>query len=1269
MRCRGFPRVINLEILEARLLLTSSVGGDAGLRQADLANFADLWQPASQLSASSLATIDSLPSGTHRAKTFYLNLEQLDQVLEALPEESVAHSPGTVLPIIALPKPDGTAGRFKVSESPIMAPSLAARYPEIKTFVGQGVDDPLATVRLDRTPAGFHAQVLSPGGSYAIDPQGVSTVESYVSRDFGESSADFFDESLFSLSEGMIRENYRTSLDTLGTSTAQLQLGALPSGLELRTYRLANAATAEYTAFHGGTISTALAAMVTTINRVVGIYEVEVAVRLELVAGNDSLIYFNENLDPYSNGYEDLMLAENQSNIDNVIGPANYDIGHVFGTGGGSIAEVGVVGVDGLKAQGVSGVSPPIGDLFDVDTVTHEMGHQLGANHIFNSNLGSCKGNRNASTAYEPGSGSSIMSYAGICDSDNIQSITDPYFHAASIEQIIDYTTTGPGNAAASITPTGNHVPIVEAGPDFMIPAATPFVLTATASDVDVGDVLTYSWEQFDLGPSQAVGAGDNGSSPLFRSQVPSLDPSRTFPQMTDLLNNSTTLGETLPTTDRVLTFRATVRDNRSGGGGVNWDEMTVQVVATATPFQVTHPNSSISWVSGSPQTVTWDVAGTNEFDINSQYVNILLSDDGGLSFPTVLAANTLNDGSETITVPNLATSAARIKVEASENIFFDVSDSNFAINSALVGIDFDAIGGVSPANWKQVNSFNVPYVVNGLTDEEGTTTPYELTFYGNDGYEIAAVPTANTVPAHIQSLEEIDGAIFTEAAMLSAVWSNLIPNQIYEIYVFGLEDFPDFFDDQQVTIQGAGAPVSFSQLLSDGELYVNGSLGSDLQLLDSSAVMVRADAFGQIIIDIEPNPETDDVSVAGLAIQEINLPDAGTGELIGVDFDFIGGASPVNWTQFNGGVSPTTLFDLANEAGHATPVDLAIDGNGFLATDTVTASPLGFPQYFQPLGDLDGNLFSSDQVTLTWSDLSFWRTYRVYVFGMDVEPVAQNVSISDVTTSIAFVQSSDANELLVNDELGDAARSLESFAEVVASDSSGQIVISVTPVNDFTGLAGVAIEPLSLLGDMNSDETVDATDIDLLVAAIKAYSGPTVPGSISELADVNRDGNVHTSDRSFLIEQVLDTRLGDVDLDGDVDTKDLTTAIINFTGADGTGKKWADGDNDGDGDVDTGDLTRAIIQFTGVQQQTEVVFQATSLVATNLIARPDSSSIWLDEEPVVAERNRIELSPAKDHRLQGDCFKVMTHRCRFRFGETPGEKILSTLEKIQATE
>ena len=626
-------------------------------------------------------------------RTFRLDVNALRGVLNRAPAEFTAAAAPALLTI---PMPDGTFARFTIYDSPIMEAGLAAKFPDIKTYSGQGIDDKTATIRFDLTPSGFHAMVIAAGSTVYVDPFSRGDLTHYIS----------YDKRAFKKSGELshcLLDDQAEPFSGLGSSTSHGDAPGLltPVGTSLRTYRLAVAADVEYTAFHGGTVPLALAAVVTTINRVTGIYEREFDARLVLVANEASIIYTVEP-DPYTNTSPSTLLTQNQSNLDAVIGNANYDIGHVFTTGGGGLASLGVVCTAGTKARSETGSPTPVGDPYDVDYVSHEMGHQFGGRHTFNGTTSNCRGgNRSSTAAYEPGSGSTIMAYAGICGAEDLQPNSDDYFHTKSFDEIVAYIGAG-GGVCPTAAPTGNLPPTVDAGLNFTIPIGTPFVLTATGSDPN-GDPITYCWEQFDLGTAAPPNT-DDGTRPIFRSFDPVASPSRTFPKLADIISGVPTLGESLPTTNRTMNFRATVRDNRANGGGVNYDVMQLTSTTLAGPFAVTQPNTAVTWPGGSTQPVTWNVAGTAGAPVNTANVKISLSTDGGLTFPTVLAASTPNDGSQPVVIPDTSTSTARVKVEAIGNVYFDMSNVDFTIGpggtpfldlgtvtTTLVGPDGDA--------------------------------------------------------------------------------------------------------------------------------------------------------------------------------------------------------------------------------------------------------------------------------------------------------------------------------------------------------------------------------------------------------------------------------------------------------------------------------------------------------------------------------------------------------------------------------------------------
>ncbi len=659
-------------------------------------------------------------------RTFTLNKVALQNSLRAAPMEFTAAAAANDSTIITIPMPDGKLARFRIAESPIFEPGLAAKHPDIKTFRGQGIDDPTATARFDFTPTGFHSIIFSAAGTVLLDPYAKNDTRNYIS---------YFKNDVEK--EGEFVCNFKN--DALELTSYRDFLPDAPnviSGTNLRTYRLALAANGEYTSVFRQTDDTdaqararALEQMTIIMNRVNGVFERDLAIRLVLVANEDLIIYTDSATDPYTNNSPSALLTENANNLNTVIGVTNFDIGHVFTTGGGGIASLnGPCG--NSKARGVTGLPNPRGDAFAIDYVAHEMGHQFGAPHTFNGAVSNCSGsNRSASDAYEPGSGVTVMAYAGICGNQNLAGSSIDTFHVKSIERIVTFTTLGIGSTCPVPTATENAPPSVVASTGLVsIPKQTPFSLTAIGTDAD-GDSLTYDWQEYDLGASTTTvpnSDADGSARPIFRPYLPTVSGTRTFPSMQYILNNANVppnttggrlTGEILPSITRTMTFQVIVRDNRLNGGGVNTATSVVNVDGTSGPFVVTAPDTSVSWTGNSSQNVTWDVANTTNALVNVQNVKISLSTDGGNTFPTIIQASTPNDGTQTITVPNVNTNQARIKIEAVDNIFFDISGANFnisAINSNRTLFDFDGDGKADvsvfrPASgtWYLLNSQN----------------------------------------------------------------------------------------------------------------------------------------------------------------------------------------------------------------------------------------------------------------------------------------------------------------------------------------------------------------------------------------------------------------------------------------------------------------------------------------------------------------------------------------------------------------------------------
>jgi hypothetical protein len=606
----------------------------------------------------------------NKFRTVSLESAGFRQVLDAAPSEfskAAKEQPS----IILLPMPDGSSQRFALTRYSMMEPGLQAKFPDIQTYSIQGLDDPGATGKLDWTAFGFHAMILSASkGSVWIDPYSRGNTTHYMSYYKKDLDPKAFRE------EGLLD-------DGITVSQARIEGGPCLAA-QLRSYRLAVACTGEYAVAVGGTSAALLhSAIVTTVNRVNGVYEQEVAIRLVLIASNNLVEFLDASTDPFTgNNSATTLINESQTVMNNFIGSANYDIGHTFSTGGGGLAQLGCV-CTASKARGITGSTFPFGDAYDIDYVAHEMGHQFGGQHTFNATTGNCSGNGSSSSNTEPGSGTTIMAYAGICTTNDVQPHSDPQFQGISFDQIGTFSRSGSGNTCGTVINTGNTAPVVNAGSNYTIPINTPFRLIGSATDAD-GDALTYSWEQMDTGGPFGDWNAPSGAAPLFRSFVPSSTPVRYLPRLSDVANNVTTIGEIKPSYARTMKFRLTARDNKASGGGICYGEMTV-TTSGATAFTVTSQTTATAWTANGSNTatITWNVAGTTGAPFNVANVDILLSVDGGLSFPYTLLSNTANDGTQSITIPSVPTSKGRIMVRSVGNIFYAMNSGTISITSA----------------------------------------------------------------------------------------------------------------------------------------------------------------------------------------------------------------------------------------------------------------------------------------------------------------------------------------------------------------------------------------------------------------------------------------------------------------------------------------------------------------------------------------------------------------------------------------------------------
>jgi len=602
-------------------------------------------------------------------KFFQLNIEGLKNALQNVGDrENIGNT------IISFPNSEGKLNKFRVFEASMMEPDLQTQFPNIRTYAGQGIDNPTEIIRFSITPKGFHAMFLgTSNGTQFIDP---FSEEGNIYTVFSRKNLEVrnFDFECGVIEDPLLNRAYQDAPMARNADDGML-----------RNYRLAVACTGEYATFHGGTIAGALAGIVVTINRVNSVYERDLSVTMTLVANNTSIIFTDAVNDPFNNDNEVILINQSQSVINSTIMAANYDIGHTFSTGAGGLAAPGFTCNDNNKASGVTGTAQPVGDSYDIDFVAHELGHQFGAPHTFNGTVGNCNGgNRSSSNAYEPGSGSTIMAYAGICGSDNIQNNSDAYFHQNSINRIWSHISST-GVCPVNRTATGNIEPVANAGTNHTIPQGTPYKLDGSSStDVDGMATLTYTWEQYDLGPA-GLPTETTTSGPLVRSFEGTSNPVRYVPRLSDIIEDGgiSTTWEKLAMVNRNINYRLTVRDNDASGGQTDSDQMTITNVVAAGPFIVTSQNTNqIVWTPGDTETITWNVAGTTGNGVNATNVNILLSTDEGLTYDIVLASNVPNDGSHVITVPNESAPKCRIMVEGAGNIFFNINDSFFAVGN-----------------------------------------------------------------------------------------------------------------------------------------------------------------------------------------------------------------------------------------------------------------------------------------------------------------------------------------------------------------------------------------------------------------------------------------------------------------------------------------------------------------------------------------------------------------------------------------------------------
>ena len=715
-------------------------------------------------------------------KTFRLAEAALRQLLTAAPSaKNVAVSNSSF--IISIPNTKGGVERFKIAESSVMSAALAAKCPQLKSYTGQGIDDPSATIRFDVTPKGFHAMILS--GTHKavyINPADKSKGLYLV---FGR---DDMNEHTTAFTCAVKKDAIAQKQNLITAKNADDNV--------LRTYRFAVTVGGQFSQLClDGTETTdaekklsVLSTLVTDLTRINGIFERDFDVHLNYVDNEDTLIFLNSKTDPFddntSTGYDNgKWNIQCKKTLDKYIGNSNYDCGHLLMgmNTGGNAGCIGCVCDSATKGTAVTGYNEVAGDPFVVDFWAHEIGHQFGATHTFDYE------DEGTGAQVEPGSGSTIMGYAGTTGATDVQPHSDDYFHAISIQQVTDYIKSIDGQPGPILHPTANHTPTADAGADYVIPAATPFMLTGTATDADKTDVLSYTWEQFDTlrkGYNEYP-QPNSTAGPVFRSFMFSTANTRTFPMLDIVLAGKTKWKwEALPAVSRALHFRFTVRDNHAGGGSNNSDDMKVTVDSTSGPFVVTGLDSAVAWKGASHVAITWNVANTTNTRVQCSNVIIQFSTDGGYTFPITLAANTPNDGSETVLVPNIAVTKGRIRIKAANNIFFDISNADLTITPVVLPVSWLSFIANKSANgilltWTTANeTANSLYEVERSSDSIHYTTIGTVAT-GSQPYNFEDVqPVNGTNYYRIKQMD--DSGVYHYSIIASVNINNVISAIVY---------------------------------------------------------------------------------------------------------------------------------------------------------------------------------------------------------------------------------------------------------------------------------------------------------------------------------------------------------------------------------------------------------------------------------------------------------------------------------------------------------
>ncbi|GAA4800990.1 reprolysin-like metallopeptidase [Litoribaculum gwangyangense] len=769
--------------------------------------------------------------------TYEFNYKELsEKLLLAKKNNSKKISPKIV---IGFPNIDGELINYEVFEASVMHPDLQAKYPEIRSYAGYALDKSSSVIRFSLSPyKGLTGIILGKEKTIVYNPIPKNPNQLSVQYKSDLIKADGFEcKTLNSFYE---KSSKSSSIKDADDS-------------QKRTYRLALSVTGEYSAFHGGTLASVNAAIVATLTNVNAVFENDLNANMELVANNDAVIYLNPSTDPYSNSSN--YNSEVQSTLDAVIMNLNYDVGHLLAASefGGDAGCIGCICNSGNKGSAYTSDTEPDGFNFDIDLVAHELGHQFGANHTWTHG-----GNEGENVQMEAGSGSTVMGYAGITGSTNVQLHSDPYFHAISIQQI---TTVIKNTSCAAITNTGNTTPTVSAGSNLVLPIGTAFKLVGSGNDVD-GDIITYCWEQIDEDDAATTypnPSSTNSNSVLFRSFPPTISNTRYFPNLADLkFGINATQWEKIPNVNRTADFRLTVRDNKPGGANNSHDDMLVTFDSNYGPFEITSQNTSgILWTSGTTETITWNVNNTNNL-VGASNVNILLSTDGGETY-TNIVSNIPNNGSYTLTVPNTPAPYCRIMIEPTNNNFFAINSEDFAIdyNITTTCTQYNSPSGLGISITDNAGNFTQSHIIN-VTDAT-TITDVNIgvnishTYIGDLAVAVLS-PNGTGVllksPSDCDSEEDLLGIFDDQAITYNCL------NSSANIASKSLNDLLS-------SLNGENASGNWTIQVGDFEAGDNGTLNSwFVEICETTETLLNTDGHEISNFKLYPNPNKGEFTI-----------------------------------------------------------------------------------------------------------------------------------------------------------------------------------------------------------------------------------------------------------------------------------------------------------------------------------------------------------------------------------------------------------------------